>query len=45
LTSLLAEENTEKPKSEAEAWIIATDSRYAVKGITEWLPKWKVCFN
>jgi ribonuclease HI len=25
--------------------IIATDSEYVVKGITEWLPKWKVCFK
>lgn len=23
-------------------WIIATDSEYAVKGITEWLPTWRV---
>ncbi|KAL5382182.1 hypothetical protein PMIN04_010309 [Paraphaeosphaeria minitans] len=32
---------TYKPKSEAEAWIIATDSECVVKGMTEWLPKWK----
>ena len=25
-----------------ECLIIATDSEYAVKGMTEWLPKWKV---
>lgn len=26
-------------------WIVATDSEYVVKGITEWLPKWKVFLN
>lgn len=25
------------------AWMIVTDSEYVVKGVTEWLPKWKVC--
>lgn len=25
-----------------KTWIIATDSEYVVKGITEWLPAWKV---
>jgi ribonuclease HI len=24
------------------AWVIATDSEYVVKGMTEWLPVWKV---
>ncbi|KAG8527406.1 uncharacterized protein KY384_007558 [Bacidia gigantensis] len=24
-----------------KTWIIATDSEYVVKGITEWLPTWK----
>ena len=24
------------------AWVIATDSKYVVKGMTEWLPTWKV---
>lgn len=23
-------------------WIIATDSEYVVKGMTEWLPRWRV---
>jgi ribonuclease HI len=32
-------------KGKAEAWIIATDSEYVVKGMTEWLPKWKVCIS
>jgi ribonuclease HI len=32
-------------KSKAEAWIIATDSEYVIKGMTEWLPKWKVCIG
>lgn len=38
-------ERTGKPKGESEAWIIATDSEYVVKGMTEWLPKWKVYSN
>ena len=25
-----------------KAWIIATDSEYVAKGMTEWLPQWKV---
>jgi ribonuclease HI len=39
--------NTEEPvgksKDEPAYWIIATDSEYVVKGMTEWLPRWKVC--
>jgi ribonuclease HI len=35
-------EPTGKSKDESEAWIIATDSEYVVKGMTEWLPTWKV---
>jgi ribonuclease HI len=27
---------------EARCWILASDSEYLTKGITEWLPKWKV---
>jgi ribonuclease HI len=42
---LLARTYTKEPKSEAEVWIIATDSEYVVKGMTEWLPKWKVCIS
>jgi ribonuclease HI len=40
---LLASSYVKDPKSEANAWIIAIDSEYVVKGMTEWLPKWKVC--
>lgn len=40
---LLARTWTEESKN--EAWIIATDSEYVVKGMTEWLPKWKVCIG
>lgn len=29
------------PKDSKDQWIIATDSEYVVKGMTEWLPKWK----
>ena len=25
-----------------KAWVIATDSEYVVKGMTEWLQSWKV---
>ena len=28
---------------ERKSWVIATDSEYVVKGMTEWLPAWKVC--
>ena len=27
---------------ENDVWVIATDSEYVVKGMTEWLPTWKV---
>lgn len=37
--------NTKEPsgksKGESKAWIIATDSEYVVKGMTEWLPTWR----
>jgi ribonuclease HI len=42
---LVAEARTEECSSEAEVWIIATDSEYVVKGMTEWLPTWKVRFS
>lgn len=28
--------------SKEKVWVIATDSEYVVKGMTEWLPSWKV---
>lgn len=31
------------PRDSKKQWVIATDSEYVVKGITEWLPRWKVC--
>jgi ribonuclease HI len=37
------EELPDKHKGESHAWIIATDSEYVVKGMTEWLPTWRVC--
>ena len=37
------QETSSKPTDESADWIIATDSEYVVKGMTEWLPKWKVC--
>jgi ribonuclease HI len=36
---------TSERKGEPRAWIIATDSEYVVKGMTEWLPTWKVYSN
>jgi ribonuclease HI len=42
---LLASSYVKESKSEADAWIIATDSEYVVKGMIEWLPKWKVCIS
>ena len=35
-------EPSDKSKGESKAWIIATDSEYVVKGMTEWLPTWRV---
>ena len=29
-------------EEKTSAWVIATDSEYVVKGMTEWLPTWKV---
>lgn len=41
---LLAEMNKDpsRPKKEPPTWIIATDSDYVVRGMTEWLPAWKI---
>lgn len=33
---------THGPRDSEKAWIVATDSEYVVKGMTEWLPAWKV---
>ncbi|KAJ6192282.1 ribonuclease H-like domain-containing protein [Bipolaris maydis] len=37
----LSKANTQHSEDEAVAWIIATDSEYVVKRMTEWLPTWK----
>lgn len=29
-------------RGDPRAWVITTDSEYVVKGMTEWLPRWKV---
>ena len=44
LNEPLAKKRSKKasPASEKKSWIIATDSEYVVKGMTEWLPAWKV---
>jgi len=34
--------NPPKEPEEDMNWIIATDSEYVVKGMTEWVPEWKV---
>lgn len=40
----LAELDELNPKERSsEAWIIATDPEYVVKGLTEWLPTWRAC--
>lgn len=36
-------ETSGPPTEERQSWVIATDSEYVVKGMTEWLPAWKVC--
>lgn len=33
---------SEDPFGDSKVWIIATDSEYVAKGMTEWLPMWKV---
>lgn len=30
-------------KDSSSKWIVVTDSEYVVKGMTEWMPTWKVC--
>lgn len=37
------EKSPVKSEDESQAWIIATDSEYVARGMTEWLPAWKVC--
>ncbi|CAL8578857.1 hypothetical protein XPA_004628 [Xanthoria parietina] len=34
-------ETSGPPTEERQSWVIATDSEYVVKGMTEWLPAWK----
>lgn len=38
----LACEGVELHTKKGEEWIITTDSHHVVKGMTAWLPKWKV---
>lgn len=44
---LLAEMNEESAhhrfQQDTPVWIVATDSEYVVRGMTEWVPTWKVC--
>lgn len=44
LNEPLAKKRNKKatPASAEKSWVIATDSEYVVKGMTEWLPMWKV---
>lgn len=34
--------DTSRSRDSQKAWVIATDSEYVVKGMTEWLQNWKV---
>jgi ribonuclease HI len=34
-----------KEKSDKVVWVIASDSEYVVKGMTEWFLGWKVCLH
>ena len=36
------EKKKHRSLADETAWILATDSEYVVKGMTEWLPAWKV---
>ena len=45
LDELYTKKLSRQLKEEPKAWIIATDSEYVVKGLTEWLPTWRVCFD
>lgn len=36
--------NSKKHTTDSKEWVITTDSEYVVKGMTEWLPAWKVSF-
>jgi len=31
------------PLNPRSVMVVATDSEYVCKGVTEWMPKWKVC--
>ena len=35
-------EGKHKRSGTTPGWVVTTDSEYVVKGMTEWLPKWKV---
>jgi ribonuclease HI len=41
---LLAKSDTTDCGGETREWVVATDSEYVVKGLSEWLPSWKVCY-
>jgi ribonuclease HI len=32
----------DEEKTSKRRWIVTTDSEYVVKGMTEWMPKWRV---
>lgn len=42
LAEMIENKSHQRPKGEHRTWIIATDSDYVVRGMTEWLPAWKV---
>ena len=37
-----SKQKSHESESDGDIWVIATDSEYVVKGMTEWLPAWKV---
>jgi ribonuclease HI len=43
LEELNPKERSRELKRQPEAWIIAIDSEYVVKGLTEWMRTWRVC--
>jgi ribonuclease HI len=43
LLAVSCEANEESAsEGETKSWVIATDSKYVVKGIVKWFPAWKV---
>ena len=39
---VIGEDEGDRSGAPDAVWVVATDSEYVVKGMTEWLPAWKV---